>query len=99
MRKNTIKVNGTIFNVNGTIGKYTPGNRSLYDVYGRPSSRKVSIWYKIENICNALKGYNLHVTSHNCMMFCCEFYFKHSGKEYCMYFSPSRWYQVYRVNA
>lgn len=104
MRKNTIKVNGTIFNVNGATAAYIPGKwnnkgNTIYQAYGRPSSRKVSIWNRIESICAAFNGYNLHITSATCFFFSCEFEFKHAGKKYCMRFYPSRWYQVYRVTA
>ena len=99
MKKNTIKVNGTIFNVNDTCAPYSGYSRlnSIFDAYGRPSSRKVSIWYRIESICRSFNGYNLHITSASCSFFCCAFEFKHAGKRYQMRFTPSYWYQVYRI--
>ena len=102
MRKNTIKVNGVIFDVKGTTAAYVPdkwnnkGN-TIYQAYGRPSSRKVSIWYHIESICRSFNGYNLHITSATGFFFSCCFEFKHAGKKYNMTFTPSKWYQVYRI--
>lgn len=102
MKRNTIRVNNRyfkneIFNICGVCVEHTGKVRTLYDVYGRPSSRKVSIWNKIESVCAAFNGYNLTINSRNCMMFTCSFEFKHAGKKYCMHFTPSRWYQVYKI--
>lgn len=98
MRKNTIKVNGITFDVLGNCQKTSYKRASdIFSAYGKPSSRKISIWRKIENICAAFNGYNLHITSATCFFFCCAFEFKHAGKEYQMYFTPSHWKQIYRI--
>lgn len=102
MKKNTIRVNGSIYNISGTCGAYVPSKwnnkgDNIFKAYGRPSSRKVSIWYKIERICRDFKGYNLHITSATCFFFSCFFEFKHAGKKYRMSFYPSRWYVIDRI--
>ena len=102
MKKNTIKINGNIYNVSGVCEAYKEtyyNNKgaSIYEAYKRPSDNKIRAWYKIENICKALNGYNLHVTSATCFFFSCFFEFKHAGKKYRMSFYPSRWYVVNRI--
>jgi hypothetical protein len=102
MKKNTIKVNGNIYNVVGTCAAYVPSNwnnkgNTIYQAYARPSYNKISLWYRIERICKELKGYNLHITSTTCSFFSCFFEFKHAGKKYRMSFYPSRWYVVNRI--
>lgn len=99
MKKNTIKVNGTIYNVEKNAVTTWAGNtRNLYQVYCRPSYRKQSIWNRISNICKDLNGHNLTVTSNNCMFFSCCFEFTHNRKKYRMSFSPSKWYVVNRIS-
>ena len=98
MRKNTIKINNTIYQVGKTeVSAFTGNCRSIYQVYGRPSYRKQSIWYKIQSICDKLNGRNLTVTSYNCMFFSCCFEFTHNRKKYQMSFTPSHWYMVNRI--
>ena len=97
MKKNTIRVNKTVYNVKGITAGHNGKLESIFSAYGRPSSRKISIWHRIESICAAFNGYNLTVLSATCFFFSCSFEFKHAGKKYRMYFYPSRWYQVYKI--
>ena len=98
MKKNTIKVNGIIFDVLGNCQKTSYKRASnIFSAYGKPSTRKISIWRKIEDICAFFNGYDLAVNSYNCMMFTCSFDFNHGGNKYRMRFTPSHWYQVFRI--
>ena len=48
---------------------------TLYDVYGRHSRAKDLAWQYVLDICRALDGTGLCVSSHNHHTFCARFFF------------------------
>lgn len=75
-----------------TSEKITDSNieKSLYDVYGRPSVYKENAWDEIERDCKAVHGYGLHVTSHNVSFFSTAFYVRLNGALYKIVDTPSK---------
>ena len=75
-----------------TSEKITDSNieKSLYDVYGRPSVYKENAWYDIESDCKAVHGYGLHVTSHNFNFFSTAFNVRLNGTLYKIVDTPSK---------
>lgn len=48
---------------------------TIYDVYERPSSAKVSSWKAIERKCEELDGRHLHITGASCHTYSCMYAF------------------------
>ena len=64
--------------------------KSLYDVYGRPSIYKKNAWYDIENDCKNVHGYGLTVTGYNCNFFSTAFFVRLNGTLYKIVDTPSQ---------
>ena len=64
--------------------------RSLHDVYGRPSVYKKYAWNEIESDCQAVHGYGLHITSYNVHFFSTCFYVQLNGVLYAIVDTPSK---------
>lgn len=56
------------------------GARTIHDVYGRPSSTKVSIWNDIVKSCEADSGFKCSVITYNCHFFTAGYMFKKDDK-------------------
>lgn len=48
---------------------------TIYDVYERPSSAKLSSWKAIERKCEELNGEHLHITGASCHTYSCMYAF------------------------
>lgn len=48
---------------------------TIYEVYERPSSAKLSSWRAIERKCEELKGEHLHITGASCHTYSCMYAF------------------------
>ena len=86
MKKNTITINGTTFELGKPVTsinsvKYGANPREIREVYGRPSLHKISIWEewcKWANECDA----NLEIRGHNCNFFSIAGNVEHEGHTY-----------------
>lgn len=47
--------------------------KTLYEAYTKPSSRKIAIWEYIKNECAENGGNGLTITGHNCNFFSCGY--------------------------
>lgn len=64
--------------------------KSLYDVYDRPSVYKENAWYDIESDCKNVHGYGLTVTGYNCNFFSTAFFVRLGGTLYKIVDTPSK---------
>jgi len=64
---------------------------SIYDAYGKPSAKKVSIWKAIEKRAKETAGYNddLRVVSRNGYLFSTMYSYTIDGKTYIVYDTKS----------
>lgn len=47
----------------------------LFDVYAKPSVRKINIFAYCKRMCEKVGGTGFAITSHNCQFFCVRFFF------------------------
>lgn len=65
-------------------------NRTLYDVYKKPSNAKRRAWEYCRRLCDEYKGHDLHVVSYNVYMFTASFDCIVDGKSHYMYITKSK---------
>ena len=69
---------------------FTDKLQSIYQAYGRPSTRKESIWSRIERDMHGLDGHGLSVLTHSCSFFTCGFVYRNQyGLSILRIYTPS----------
>lgn len=99
MKKERITINGKTFTVCGTVDTMSSANgvdeHEIYDVYGRPSETKVSIWHewcKWARECDA----DISISNRSKNFFSIIGNVEHNGKLYQLYitYANNRLYKV-----
>lgn len=92
LNKNTKKAQELISNYRWHIDRY--GERTLWNIYARPSFPKMASWHDIEWMCERMRGHGLTALGHNCMKYSAAFIVTENGKEKLFYFTADNTYEI-----
>lgn len=70
--------------------------KTLWDAYKDPSREKERAWWRCQELCKAMNGRGLRITSHNCQFFTAAFSFEdpETGVLQVAYITPNHDYEM-----